>query len=328
MKEASIILDEIKKAKSILLHCHPSPDPDSVGSALAMKFALEQLGKKVTVIRGDSEIPQAFMHFPGADTIEKKSFFEIDLSQFDLFIALDSGATGMSRVKEVVLPDSLKVINIDHHRTNPGFGSVNLILPAYPANCLILCDLFKQWAIQITPEIAANLFIGTYTDTGGFKYEGVTGDTFLKIGEIAGCIQDLPSLIAKMENSNTPGLLMFEAAALDRITFHYGKLAVSAVPFSVIEEKRIGLEEAKPGVISSIMRSVPQWKITIAAAETSPNVVKFSFRSSEATTYDVSRLAAELGGGGHKGAAGAVLQMSLEDAVKKVVETAKMLYNL
>ncbi|MDP2691784.1 MAG: hypothetical protein Q8O95_05280, partial [bacterium] len=55
-QKAPVILDEIKRASSILLHCHPSPDPDSVGSALAMKFALEQLGKKATVIRGDSEL--------------------------------------------------------------------------------------------------------------------------------------------------------------------------------------------------------------------------------------------------------------------------------
>ena len=89
------ILEAIKAARSILLHCHPSPDPDSVGSALAMKFALESMGKKATVIRGDSEIPQAFMHFPGAGDIVAKNFFEVDLAEFDLFIVLDSGSTNM-----------------------------------------------------------------------------------------------------------------------------------------------------------------------------------------------------------------------------------------
>src|SRR3989344_9571766 len=91
-KAAPLIFNEIKKANSILLHCHPSPDPDSVGSVLAMKFALESLGKKVTVIQGDSEIPQAFMHFPGAGDIVQKSFDEMDLKEFDLFIILDSGS--------------------------------------------------------------------------------------------------------------------------------------------------------------------------------------------------------------------------------------------
>ena len=91
-KLAPEILDVIKKSESILLHCHPSPDPDSVGSALAMKFALQSLGKKVTIIAGDSPVPSAFSHFPGFAEIIPKNFFEIDLAAFDLFIIQDSGS--------------------------------------------------------------------------------------------------------------------------------------------------------------------------------------------------------------------------------------------
>ena len=85
-KYAPIIHSEVQKAKHILLHCHPSPDPDSVGSVLAMKLALEQLGKKVTLIKGDSEIPKAFA-FPSDETITQKSYPEVDLKDFDLFTA-------------------------------------------------------------------------------------------------------------------------------------------------------------------------------------------------------------------------------------------------
>ncbi len=328
MPESQAILSAIEKAKSILLHCHPSPDPDSVGSALATKFALESLGKKVTVIQGDSEIPAGFMHFPGAGDIEKKNFFEVDVSQFDLFIVLDCSINGVSRLREVVFPSALKVINIDHHRTNPGCGSINIIDPSYPANCLLLFDLFKDWKIELTPEIASNLFIGAYTDTGGFKYEGVTAKTFSAVSELVSHIPDVPRLIAKMENSNTPAFLAFEALALENISVHRDKVAISAVSYSMLQNKKIDPEESKAGVISSIMRSVPQWKITIAAVEAVPGVVKFSFRSSDSNVYDVSKLAAELGGGGHKAAAGAVLNTTLEEAVRKVVETAKVLYNL
>jgi phosphoesterase RecJ-like protein len=68
------ILELIKASNSILLHCHIFPDCDSIGSALAMKFALEQLGKKVTVIRGDSAIPEVFAKLPGAGEIVPKNF--------------------------------------------------------------------------------------------------------------------------------------------------------------------------------------------------------------------------------------------------------------
>src|ERR1035437_6801700 len=104
-KEAPKILAAIKSANNILLHCHPSPDPDSVGSALAMKFALEQLGKKATVIKGDSVIPQAFMHFPGANDIVQKNFGEVDLKEFDLFISLDAGGLNMiSSLRPIIIP--------------------------------------------------------------------------------------------------------------------------------------------------------------------------------------------------------------------------------
>ncbi len=324
-----MILDEIKAAKSILLHCHPSPDPDSVGSVLAMKFALEQLGKKVTAIQGDSEIPKAFMHFPGAKEIVQKNFFEIDINEFDLFIILDSGLGGVSRLKEVVFPASLKVINIDHHRTNPGCGSINMIDPAYPATCLMLLDLFKEWNIKFDSKIASNLFIGTYTDTGGFKYEGVTSKTFSAAAELSAYIESIPNLISRMENSNTPGFIAFEAAALGNISIFFdGVMAVASVPYSVIDSKKIPISDVSAGQISSFMRSVPDWGIVACAAESVPGTVKLSFRSADSIKYDVSKLAAELGGGGHKAAAGAVLSMPLDQAIKKVVATAKVMYNL
>jgi len=328
-KKAAEILDEVKKARSVLLHCHPSPDPDSVGSALAMKFALEQLGKKTTVIKGDSEIPKAFMHFPGAEDILQKNFFEIDLNEFDLFIVLDSSITGISRIQEVVFPPSLKVINIDHHRTNEGCGSINLIDLSYPANCLILFELFKLWNIDTDSNISANLFIGAYTDTGGFKYEGVTAETYMAAGELVSKLPDMPGLVAKMENSTTLGFLEFQAAALSTISvFHGGIIAIASVPHVVIKEKELREEDIQPSRISSFLRTVPDWKVVACAVEVPQGEVKISFRSSDSKTYDVSKLAAALGGGGHKSAAGVRMTMSLDEAIQKIVETAKVLYNL
>lgn len=333
-KEIHSILEEIKKARSILLHCHPSPDPDSVGSVLAMKFAIEQIcggEKKVTVIAGDSEIPQAFMHFPGASEIIPKNFFEIDISQFDLFIVLDSSINGISRLRPeaMTFPPSLKVINIDHHRTNTGCGSINIIDVAYPANCLILADIFKQWNIKLDSNIASNLFIGSYTDTGGFKFEGVRPETFRIAGELAEHIDDIPGLIAKMENSTTLGFLKFQAAALESITVYFGGvLALAVVPYSVIQSKGLTSEDVQVSRISSFLITVPDWNIVGCAVEGKEGEMKFSFRSSDTKIYDVSKLAAELGGGGHKAAAGLVLRLPFEEAIKKVVETAKIIYNL
>ena len=284
-EKAPLILTEIKKAKSILLHCHPSPDPDSVGSALAMKFALEQLGKKATVIKGDSEIPQAFMHFPGATEIVQKNFFEVDLKEFDLFIILDSASVQqISRRKPIEFPLSIKTIVIDHHSSNKDYADINLIETHYPANCLILYELFNEWGIKLdSGPIASDLFIGIYTDTGGFKYSGVNAKVYAIAAELVKYIPDVSKLITSMEYSNTRGFLDFEAAALSHIEVTgNGHFALSCVPFSVLKEKNIAPSDAKTSEVSSFLLTVADWDFTASAVELEPNLIKFSFRSKDA----------------------------------------------
>ncbi len=329
-KLAPEILAEVKKADSILLHCHPSPDPDSVGSALAMKWALEQLGKKVTVIKGDSVMPQAFMHFPGAEEIVPKNYFELDANQYDLFIVLDSASIDrVSSKGKIEFPASLAIVNIDHHRTNPGFGKINIVEPSYPATSQILFDLFKEWGIVLDANIAKNLFIGIYTDTGGFKYRETTVRTFQIAAELARVAPDFPSLISKMENSNSPSALAYKGLALDSIqTFHGGNVAVSAVPLSLLTEKGIDPEEVSVSEIASLLMTVTGWNIDVGMAETEPGLIKASMRTRDADRFDVSKLATAFGGGGHKSAAGALLRMTIDEAVRQVADKAKELYNL
>ncbi|MFA6295155.1 MAG: bifunctional oligoribonuclease/PAP phosphatase NrnA [Candidatus Paceibacterota bacterium] len=328
--KAPLILAEIQKATSILLHCHPSPDPDSVGSALAMKFVLEGMGKKVTVIQGDSKIPLAFMHFPGAKEIISKNFFEINIKDFDLFIILDSGSKEMiSRFKPIELPLVIKSIVIDHHFSNKGFADINLVESKYPATCQVLFDLFKSWNIEITENVAQNLFIGLYTDTGGFKYEGVSAKTFMTAAELAKIIKNLPELIFRMENSNMSDLIVFQGLALSNVEEHLnGKLAMAVVSNKMIMEKGIDIQNVGGSDISPTLKTVIGWDIDVALVEVQPGKNKVSFRTRDAEKYDVSKLAAMLGGGGHKAASGAVLNMPIEDAKRIVVEKAKELYNL
>ncbi len=330
IEKAPLILAEIKKANSILLHCHPSPDPDSVGSALAMKFALEQMGKKATVIKGDSVIPQAFMHFPGAADIVGKNFFEIDLAKFDLFIILDSGSVEMiSRYKPITLPLPIRTVLIDHHASNSGYADVNLVVSSYPATGQVLFDLFDLWKIDITPDIAANLFMGIYTDTGGFKYPGTTVRTFNVAGELANIIPEFSRIISDMENSKTLTEIRFQALALSSIeTFLDGQCGLSVISNAALKEHNIAKIDIHGEQIVQILRSVSEWKFSGILVEVEHGSVKMSLRSKDGEIYDVSKLAVALGGGGHKAAAGATVDMTIDEAKKLVVAKAKELYNL
>jgi phosphoesterase RecJ-like protein len=324
---APVILEAIQEAKSILLHCHPFADPDSVGSSLAMKFALEGMGKKVTVIGGDTPVPKAFSHFPGYDSISPQNFLETDLSQYDLFISEDSSSVNMiSKKGPVIFPPNLKVIVIDHHPSNTRYGHINLVESRCPSNTVILYELFQIWGVKLDESIASNLFIGIYSDTS-FKYSGVDSRVFEIASDLLKHIPEMSGLISKMENSNTPGYVTFFAAALGTIqTFENNLLAVATLDRALIDSLHIDSSDIRASDISSFMKTVPEWKIAVCAVEIEPGQTKFSLRTAR-PEYDLSVLLSSLGGGGHKTAAGLTLNMPAKEAVAKLVEKAKEMYN-
>jgi phosphoesterase RecJ-like protein len=171
--------------------------------------------------------------------------------------------------------------------------------------------------------------MGIYADTGGFKYSGVNSHTYEVAAKLVKSIPDVSKLIMNMEFSNTRGLLDFEAAALSKIeVIGSGQFAISTVPYSVLKEKNIPATDARTSEVSSFMLTVAEWQVTASVAELQPIVIKFSFRSKDIDKYDVAKLTALLGGGGHRAAAGLILKMPLEEAKKLVVSKAKELYNL
>jgi phosphoesterase RecJ-like protein len=328
-KFAPIILAEINKANNILLHCHPSADPDSVGSALAMKFALESLNKKVTLIQGDNDIPTAF-DFPGVSSIVKKSYGEINTADFDLFIVLDSGAKKMiSGKSEVIFPDSMKVIVVDHHKSNENYGHINCVDSTYPSTAQLLFDLFDEMKITITHDIAVNLFMGMYTDTGGFRYNSVTSDTLRIASDLAKIAPDFHKTIFTMENSNRKQTLIFEGLALSSVKGYFdGKLMIASVDNKKLVQNEIKEDDMMVSSISTKLKSVIGNEICVTIVEKEPGFCKISFRTRDSQKYDLTKIAVALGGGGHVAAAGATLHMTIPNAIDKVVENVALIYNL
>ena len=327
--EAPKVLDIIKSAERILLHCHPGPDPDSVGSALAMKFALESLGKKVVVIRGDGPMPESFSHFLGFETIANKDLSGIlqdmhaGVESFDLFIILDSASMiRITQVPNVTLPATLKTLVIDHHQGESGFPlGYNLVDTSYPATAMLLYDLFSLWNITLTPSIAANLFIGIYADTGGFRYAGVGSEVFAAAAKLAAVYPQFHEMIFKMDNNKTPAELTFEGLALDTIeTFNDGHLALAAVSLDMLTKAKMNPEDASASYIATKLRSVKGWDVGVCCVETELSLTKISFRTRDASVYDLSKIAASLGGGGHRAAAAAIIKAPFSEVKKRIVD--------
>lgn len=318
----------IQSAKKILLHLHPNPDPDSVGSALAMCHALRGLNKEPTVIKGDSALPDYLNFLPGYEAITPKNYLEIDPAAFGLFLMLDiSQPNRVTGLGEVKFPPALRTVLIDHHITAESFAEINLIAPWYPATAQILYDLFGEWGIELTPAIAACLFVGVYTDTGGFKYEKTTADTFLAGAALAKLAPHFPDLIFQLENNNSPEQLIYEGLALSSIELvGNGKVALVVLSQAQLAARGLRYEDTQGVSIANRLKSVRGWEIGATLVESAPGVVRASFRTRDPARFDVSKLAAALGGGGHAAAAGAVLRMTCAEARALVLKNLAAIY--
>jgi phosphoesterase RecJ-like protein len=252
------------------------------------------------------------------------------LSDFDLFISQDSGSPEMiSNNDTPKFPLAIRSVVIDHHATNKGYADVNLIDNSLPAVSAILYELFKDWQIKITPEIATNLFMGIYTDTGGFRYPPTNYKIFAAASELTKIAPNYTQTIFLMENSAQKESLAFLGLAMNSIeTFANGHLALVSISKNQLSKINIPEEATHAVSVSNLLKSVIGWNISGTIIEREPGKVKCSFRTRDSVKYDVSKLAAALGGGGHRAAAGAKLNMSIEEAKNLVVKKVEELYNL
>src|SRR3989338_7690820 len=136
---AAQIKEKLLASKRVLLHCHPNPDEDSVGSALAMKYILESLGVAADVARGDSPLHPQLSLLPGYASILDTAIPECDFSLYDTFFALDSSNPAyITQKKGFSFPSHITVIVIDHHKSNSNNGNVRRKGETFPSHITVI----------------------------------------------------------------------------------------------------------------------------------------------------------------------------------------------
>lgn len=319
----------LKNAKKILIHCHPSPDGDSIGGALGMWHLLQDQGYAVDVIIGDSAKPRAFNFLPGFDQILEKNFTQVNLNHYDVFLAQDSAGLEMiTRLEPVVFPEHLKVIVIDHHPSNTRYGHINLVLDQEPSNCQVIYQLAKELGWKVSPAAAICLLVGIYTDTGGFRYlKTQAAQTFQIAAELTMINPDLEKAIFELDNHNDANRLIAEGIALSNIRqICDDQVAISIISYADIQKHQLTARDTEKLGIANKLISVDSWQIGISMIETEPNQINVSIRTRDAQQYDLTKLAKALGGGGHKAAAGANFDNTIEQAIDQIEQKIHQLY--
>jgi bifunctional oligoribonuclease and PAP phosphatase NrnA len=315
-KESNEIFNLIKKANRILLNCHKDPDPDSVGSALALYQILRNLGKETDVFCPSSVLFPKVSYLPFYDAISSGvDFSKINYKLYDYVISLDTSSpdrlTGSSELNK--LP--IEVFVIDHHRTNTRYGSINLVDENKTSTAEVLYDVFEDWNIDIGKNVADSLMAAIVGDTGAFRYPKLSVHTFEVVAKLIKLGADKDRAIFQIYGSEELSTLRFWSEVLSRIKINnIKKYAWSAVPYEDFEKcgKPINGKET---AASNFIEIIEGTDFGFVAVEQEKNVLKISFRSR--TGFDTSKLAMLFGGGGHIYASGASINnMDFDKAVK------------
>lgn len=320
-KQSPEILKEIKKAKRILINLHKSPDPDSVGSATALSQVLKKLGKEVVTI-SPSEVPDSLFFLKDAREAKKIDFENFDFSKYDLFICLDSSEWKMVTGSANIKMPSIPLIVIDHHKTNTGFGNINLVDENISSVSELLYLFIEDCNIEIDKDTATSLLTGILADTGVFEYPSATTKTFDVARDLMALGADKDEIIFECYKSDEFGLLKFYGEVLKKMKFDKKHSFIwSAIPYDIYS-KYSNIFLAKESAASLFASRVKNTNFGIIMVEKDPEDLSVSFRSR--TDVDVSKMAVELSGGGHGAAAGAkILESPFKKAVERVLKVAR-----
>jgi phosphoesterase RecJ-like protein len=297
-----------------VLTLHRKPDGDSIGSNLALYQLLVLKGFQVDIFSKDP-IPETFVFLKNADKVKIKNPTEIVWSQYDLYISLDISSPDM--LGEVVaFPESLKIVVIDHHVTNIGWGTENIVDTKNISVASHLYRLLTESDAEhfIDKDMATCLLVGLLTDSGFFAY--ITSPEPLNIA--AKLIEkgvNYQDLVFRIQNQKNIEDLTFLSKALDSI-----RIEKNAVFLPVSNEvwENYGTATDKNHLLTDYIRSIKNTDFGVVIIEEFPVVFRLEFRS-RTPGFDVSRIAKKLGGGGHTAAAGATIKdSSFAEIIQKI----------
>lgn len=303
------ILEEIKKAEKIVILTHEHPDGDAIGSSLAMYHALKAFGKNPDVI-----IPmhsKVFNCLPGVEDIKTES----NIANYDLAISLDCATIKMLNGFANYFENAKVKVCIDHHSTNTMFGDYNYVNPAAPACAQILLVILEYFGIEMTKEIGTCILAGIITDTGGFKYQGVTAETFEFAAWLLNKGVNVSSIYRQVLETKTKPNFELHRIASNRVEFlEDGKIAYTYITSE--DETKVGAESGDHEGIVDIGRCVEGVEVSVFIRQTEKGC-KISLRSNN--YVNVADACSIFGGGGHARAAGATIQGTIEQAKEKVL---------
>jgi phosphoesterase RecJ-like protein len=305
------VAQAIRDHDRFLLTTHENPDGDALGSMLAAKLALDQLGKdSVMYLYGEAALPNeyAFMDLDGLERTPPEDAGE------RILLALDCANASRLGPEPAVLEQARLVIDVDHHHDNSRFGAINLIVPDASSTSEVLRDILAELGVSLTPEISEALYIALVTDTGRFQYSNTTPKALRLAAELVEAGADVHRVFQRVYETVEFAKLKLLARALERAeVYEGGRLVVSYLLRDDFHQ--VSAAEAYSEGIIDYLRAVEGADMAALIREP-PRADGPTRRISLRTSHDeidVSAIARKQGGGGHRQAAGFSSDASIEE---------------
>ena len=295
---------ELDRAGEVCLACHVRPDGDALGSMLAVAHALAGRGRgRVIASFGDRpfQVPAMLRFLPGLDLLSPADAFP---ERPALMMTFDVASVDRLGLLAASALRAGQLIVVDHHASNPGFGTINLIDPAAAATAVLAAELIDLLGVELTVPIAAGLYTGLVTDTGSFKFA-----TTPQVHQLAARLIETgldPDVFARELMDRAPfGYLRMLSAALGRAVLEPGQARGHGLVWTTVtRQDRAGGQlpyEAAESVID-VVRRTGEAEVAVVFKQADDGCWHVSARSKG--QVDVARACMALGGGGHSRAAG------------------------
>ncbi len=309
------IATKLKTVKSAVIFSHNRPDGDTIGSATALKLALEKLGASVTLCC-NAIVPEKFFMVKGADGYVNSNNAPKDV---DAFIAVDCSCDNMLDTAYSTFISFKNTFNIDHHVSNTRYAKYNYV-ENRGACCEIIYDLINFLGVEIDRDIANALLLGVVTDTGAFAHSNVTENTLQVASKLVGFGGNLHLIIKKMFKDQSKERASLYSRVISKMQYFLDdKVAVL-----VIEKSDLSACNASDTMTEGFIDfplTVRTVEVAISLLETGDKQYKISFRSRG--FVNVNEIASLYGGGGHILASGAMIRGYKEDIIDKLVYNVK-----
>ncbi|MFC1835542.1 bifunctional oligoribonuclease/PAP phosphatase NrnA [Thermodesulfobacteriota bacterium] len=291
---------------------HVNPDGDAIGCLLGLSLALSEMGKKSWPL-ASRKVPDLYGFLPGIDRVAT------DISEIperpSWIISVDAAEARRISGNINAWRDKAKLINIDHHATNPEFGDINYIDPSATSTAELVYQILKEAGYRLSPGVGKCLYTGIITDTGGFRFAGVNSRT-LQIGS---------EILASGFDSYDVAMPLFEEMPITR--FHLERLVLDRMEV-LLDGKLIistlyredfialGADKSESENLVDRLREIRGAEAGVLITANFDDLTRVSLRSKH--NIDVAEIAGAFGGGGHKRAAGIRTDIPVDELKKKL----------